>query len=158
MTFEEIYQQYSKKVFRVCMGFVNDYDRAKDLMQETFISVWQNLPSLRNEAHVGTWIFRIATNNCLRLIEKDKRGKKTDLDINLPQIEHDSNEGRFELLHRCIAELDETERIIISLVLEDLPQADIATIVGVSDNNIRVKIFRIREKLAKKIKDYGGFD
>ena len=158
MTFEEIYQQYSKKVFRVYMGFVNDYDRAKDLMQDTFIAVWQNLPAFRKEAQIGTWIFRIATNHCLRVIEKDKKSIRTEVTDNLPEVEPDTHEARYQLLHKCIAELEETERIIISLVLEDLPQADIASIVGVSDNNIRLKIFRIREKLAKKIKEHGGFN
>ncbi|HYG02725.1 MAG TPA: RNA polymerase sigma factor [Chryseosolibacter sp.] len=158
MTFEEIYKQYSKKVFRVCLGFLNDYDRAKDVMQDTFIAVWQNLSKFREEANVGTWVFRIATNNCLKAIEKSKRTDHSNLVMDIPDIVHDNAEAKFELLHKCIAELEETERIIISLVLEDLSQADIASIVGTSDGNIRVKIFRIREKLAQKIKDYGGFN
>jgi RNA polymerase sigma-70 factor (ECF subfamily) len=48
------------------MGYVNDYDLAQDLAQETFILVWQKLESLRNESSIGTWIFRIVTKHCLR--------------------------------------------------------------------------------------------
>ena len=70
MQFEEIYQTFSPKVYRLCMGYVNNADWAKDLVQETFIAVWQNLPKFRNESSVSTWIFRIATNNCLRQLEK----------------------------------------------------------------------------------------
>ena len=44
------------------MGYVNDYGLAQDMAQETFVAVWQKLSSFRNEAAVGTWIFRIATN------------------------------------------------------------------------------------------------
>jgi RNA polymerase sigma-70 factor (ECF subfamily) len=60
------------------MGYVNDYDLAQDLAQETFIIVWQKLETFRNESSIGTWIFRIASNNCLRQIEK-KIGFKAEL-------------------------------------------------------------------------------
>ena len=53
------------------MGFVNDYDIAQDLAQETFIIVWQKLETFRKESSIGTWIFRIASNNCLRQLEKE---------------------------------------------------------------------------------------
>ena len=48
MDFEEIYMQYSPQVFRVCMGYINDYEFARDITQETFIAVWQNLSSFKN--------------------------------------------------------------------------------------------------------------
>ena len=158
MDFEEIYSLYSPQIFRVCMGYVNDADQAKDLTQETFISVWRNLSTFRNESKISTWIFRIATNNCLRAIEKSKRVIHTELPVNLPDIPEESKEGQLAFLYNCIAELEETDRIIISLVLEDLPQAEIADIVGVSNANIRVKVHRIKEKLATKFKKHGQFD
>ena len=65
------------------MGFVNDYDIAQELAQETFIIVWQKLETFRNESSIGTWIFRIASNNCLRQLEKEKRFQKSDLPIHL---------------------------------------------------------------------------
>lgn len=155
--FEEIYQQYSPQVFRVCMGYVNDADQARDLVQETFIAVWRNLASFRNGSKISTWIFRIATNNCLRAIEKSKRLIKTELPVNLPEIIEESPEEKLRFLYRCIAELEEIDRILISLVLEDLPQAEIASIVGLSNANVRVKVHRIKEKLSLKFKEHGQF-
>ena len=73
MEFEAIYREYWSKVFRLCMGYVNDYGLAQDMAQETFVAVWQKLSSFRNEAAVGTWIFRIATNRCLRQLERQSR-------------------------------------------------------------------------------------
>ena len=81
--FEEIYSQYSPQVFRVCMGYTNDHEQAKDLTQEIFISVWKNLSSFKGGSKIGTWIFRIATNNCLRAIEKSKRMVTTEIPDNL---------------------------------------------------------------------------
>ncbi|MBX9888043.1 MAG: RNA polymerase sigma factor [Flavobacteriaceae bacterium] len=155
MDFEQLYELYWEKIFRLCMGFVNDYDTAQDLAQETFIIVWEKQDTFRNEANIGTWIFRIASNNCLRQIEKEKRIIKTDLPSNLVEERSRSLEPQILFLYKCIADLSETDRIIISLELEDVKQAEIAKIVGLSEANVRVKIHRIKEKLTKKFKENG---
>ncbi|WP_079243235.1 RNA polymerase sigma factor [Chryseobacterium indologenes] len=155
MAFEEIYELYWQRIFRLCMGYVNDTEIAQDLAQETFIIVWQQLPKFRNESSVGTWIFRIASNNCLRQIEKEKKFTKTDLPINLEEKKQESMEPQIQMLYQFISELPETDRIIISLELEEIKQAEIAHIVGLSESNIRVKIHRIKEKLTQKFKENG---
>jgi len=83
MNFEEIYKSYWQKIFRLCMGYVNDYELAQDMAQETFIIVWQQLSKFRNEASISTWIFRIASNNCLRQIEKQNRFPRAVLPLDL---------------------------------------------------------------------------
>jgi RNA polymerase sigma-70 factor (ECF subfamily) len=155
MNFEDIYTTYWQKIFRLCLGFTNNNDLAQDIAQETFIIVWQQLPKFRNEANIGTWIFRIASNNCLRQIERENRFPKSALPINLNEEKEEDIEPKIQLLYKFIAELPETDRIIISLELENIKQSDIANIVGLSEANIRVKIHRIKEKLTKKFKQNG---
>jgi RNA polymerase sigma-70 factor (ECF subfamily) len=158
MVFEEIYRSYWQKIFRLCMGYVNDHELAADMAQETFVIVWQQLPKFRNEANIGTWIFRIASNNCLRQLEKQKRFQKGKLPLNLADEKQSSLEPQIQFLYKCIAELPETERIIISLELEEVKQAEIANILGLSEANVRVKIHRIKEKLTQKFKENGKRD
>lgn len=153
MVFEDIYKAYWQKIFRLCMGYINDYDLAQDMAQETFIIVWQQLPKFRNEANISTWIFRIASNKCLRQIEKKTRFIKAELPINLKQEKEENIEPQIQFLYKCISELPETDRIIISLELENIKQSEIAIIVGLSEVNIRVKIHRIKEKLTQKFKE-----
>jgi RNA polymerase sigma-70 factor (ECF subfamily) len=155
MAFEEIYELYWQRIFRLCMGYVNDTELAQDLAQETFIIVWQQLPKFRNESSIGKWIFRIASNNCLRQIEKEKKFAKADLPVNLEEKKQESMELQIQMLYQYISELPETDRIIISLELEEVKQAEIAHIVGLSESNIRVKIHRIKEKLTQKFKENG---
>lgn len=155
MKFEDIYKTYWDRIFRLCMGFVNDYDIAQDLAQETFIIVWQKLETFRNESGIGTWIFRIASNNCLRQMERQKRFPKSPLPLHLTEEKQYSLEPQIQFLYKCIAELPETDRIIISLELEDVKQSEIAKIVGLSETNTRVKIHRIKEKLTQKFKENG---
>jgi RNA polymerase sigma-70 factor (ECF subfamily) len=154
MVFEEIYRDYWNKVFRICMGYVNDHDWAKDIAQETFITIWKQLPKFRNESAIGTWIFRIASNHCLRQIERQNKMPRTEMPEQIEDKVEPDTESKTQFLYQCIAELPETDRIIISLELEDVKQAEIASIVGLSETNIRVKVHRIKEKLAKKFERY----
>lgn len=153
MVFEDLYKAYWQKIFRLCMGYVNDYDLAQDMVQETFIIVWQQLPKFRNESKISTWIFRIATNNCLRQIERQDRFVKTELPIDLKEEKIENTEPKIQFLYKCISELPETDRIVISLELENINQSEIAGIVGLSEGNIRVRIHRIKEKLIQKFKE-----
>lgn len=154
MEFETIYKAYWDKVFRLCMGYVNDCTLAQDMAQDIFIKVWQHLPDFRGEASPGTWIFRIATNYCLRQLEREGRFASVELPDHLTDDERTDIELRVSLLYKFISELPEVDRIIISLELEDVKQADIAQIVGLSESNIRVKVHRIKIQLANKFKAY----
>ena len=157
MNFETIYKTYWQKVFRVCMGYANDTAAAKDLAQETFIKVWKQLPNFKNESSIGTWIFRIASNTCLRQIQKDKKMPKSELPLEIKDEILETNiEKDIQLLYQYISELQEVERIIISLELEDMNQKEIAEIVGLSEGNVRVKIHRIKEKLTQKFNKNGN--
>lgn len=156
MNFEEIYAAYYPKVFRLSMGYLNDHDTAQDITQETFIKIWQQLPKFRKESSIGTWIFKIASNNCLRQIENNNRRSKTKAGFRMTQntATTTSIDEPMEFLYNCISKLPELERIIISLELENVQQKDIATIVGISEGNVRVKIHRIKQKLKEQFQQY----
>lgn len=152
MDFEAIYKNYWQQIFRLCMGYTNDYEMAKDMAQETFIAVWKQLPGFRHEASIGTWIYRIATNLCLRHIEKVKRYPIAEFPEHLQEENYYNLEPNIKLLYQFIAELPEIDRIIISLELENIKQTEIADITGMTEANIRVRIHRIKEKLTQKFK------
>lgn len=154
MNFEDIYKDFWQKVFRICMGYVNDQHAAKDLAQESFIKVWTQLPKFRNESSIGTWIYRITANTCLRQVQKEKKMPKSELPYEIKEEAIETSiERNLQFLHQCISRLPEIERIIISLELEDVNQKEIAKIVGISESNVRVKIHRIKEKLTQKFKE-----
>lgn len=153
MSFDEIYQQYWQKIFRLCLGYVSDFSLAQDMAQETFIIVWEQLPKFRKESSIGTWIYRIASNHCLRQIEKGKRMPKSKLPFNLQEETTQTPDPKIQLLYRYISELPETDRILISLELEGVKQKEIAEILGVSHGNVRIKTLRIKKKLMLKFKE-----
>ena len=115
--------------------------------------MWTNLSKFRNEASIGTWIFRIASNICLRQIERSKKNITSELPFQIEEKQEESNDTQIAFLYKCISELPETDRLIISLVLEEQPQKEIADILGISEGNIRVKIHRIKQLLTKKFNE-----
>jgi RNA polymerase sigma-70 factor (ECF subfamily) len=82
----------------------------------------------------------------------------TELPTDLSMPDDEDVEKKLAYLYRCIAELEETDRIILSLELEGIQQAEIAVIVGISHGNVRTKLYRIKEKLTSKFKRHGQFE
>ena len=158
--FKEIFTANSKRIYHLCYGYTGDDDAANDLMQETFMKVWQNLDKFRNQAMISTWIYRIAVNTCLSWLRVEKRQAKDELTENIIETKGEEISEKNEqvaLLYKCIAQLEETERIIISMVLDELPYPEIAEISGVSEGNLRVKIHRIKNKLTEIYNRYERF-
>jgi len=155
--FENIYKINHPKVIRLCLGYANgDNMFAKDLTQEVFIKVWENLGSFRNESNISTWIYRITVNTCLISF----RNKRTVNGFNhLNNIEDTSDKSieenkdqKLKQLYKCINKLNKDNKGIILLELEGLPQKEIAEIMGLSHEAIRVRVHRIKNELTKCVK------
>ncbi len=155
--FKELFKANSKKIFHLCYGYSGDNDAANDLLQETFLKVWQNLDKFRNQAMISTWIYRIAVNTCLTYLRSEKRQAKdeiTPLLADTKREEFSEKNEQVALLYKCIAKLEESERIIVTMVLDELPYPEIAEISGISEGNLRVKIHRIKQKLTELYNHY----
>lgn len=147
---------YASRIFRVCLGYFNDAEKAKDITQETFITVFEHFDTLENKGNIAGWIYRIATNKCLRQLENEKRSRVIT-GVNFSGIEDSepfSEEGKLVKLRQAISRLSEPDRIIIGLYLEELSQDKIAEIVGLSHAHVRVKIHRIKEILFQKMRKH----
>lgn len=150
--FKTIFQANSKKIYHLCFGYTGDDDSANDLLQETFLKVWQNLDKFREQSQISTWIYRIAVNTCLTYLKKEKKQQKEELTPNIIDTtveEFSPKQEQVRILYTCISQLEENERLIITMVMDELPYAEIAEISGISEGNLRVKIHRIKQKLTE---------
>ncbi len=156
--FTNLYNEYGEGIKKLCLGYTGDGVLAQDLLQETFIAVWNNMQKFRGDAKWSTWIYRIAANTCLAHLRKKK---DTVMDVAnsvlamLPD-EVNTKEQEIKLLYKCISRLAETDRLIITLVMEDKPYQEIATITGITENNLRVKIHRIKKQLTQIYNSHAG--
>lgn len=152
--YKELYTAHYPKVMRLCLGYVaGDQDIAKDLTQEIFIKIWENLENFRSESSISTWIYRISVNTCLSKLRTGKKSSRTVAIADVPEIveEHSNADREIQLvqLYECIQKLSETNRAIILLVLEGLPQNEISEIIGIKHDAIRTRIHRIKSQLTK---------
>ena len=157
LRFEEIYNANYQRVLRICRGYVNgDEDLAKDLTQEVFIKVWSCLKSFRNESNIATWIYRITVNTCMLQFRKKKFFKEKDALDALSSSEAESHmpkECQLKKMYQCINKLSKENKAIILLELEGLPQKEIAAVMGVSHEAIRVRVHRIKSSLTKCVQN-----
>ena len=130
--FETIYHQHQPMVLQMCLGFVKgDKDIANDLLQEVFISVWNNLEKFKGASTYKTWIYRITVNTCLQYIKNEKK------EIN--DIEKQT-EFIFEAIDSILKEADSSLDNVVK------------TVIYVKDVNDFSKISPIRNKYFEKSK------
>lgn len=156
-TFQTLHSDYHSMVHTLCRGFMKgDSDLAADLTQDVFINIWNALPGYRAEASYKTWIYRITVNTCLLQIRKDKKKVNVPLETAVHTEETDTGSKQVEaeqILYRAIGKLDEVERLIIMMVLDEVEYEEIANIMGITENNLRVKIHRIKTRLKTLIEN-----
>ncbi len=142
------------KLYRICSIYSDDNEDSKDLFQEVLVNIWKSMSSFKGNSSIGTWMFRIALNVCLRFKSKYTKNQKrfirldslTISNIGSEKEEANSNE-KLLALRKCIKKLNEGDKAIVALYLEGLAYREISDILGLSENHIAVKIKRIKSKL-----------
>ena len=137
-------------------GYERDPSRQQDLIQEIWLAVWQALPRFRNECSERTFVFRIAHNRAVSHIEHWQRRQTDVLDDAAPipapgpDPEHSlSQQQRHERLRAAVQALPIGLRQVVVLTLEGLSNAEVADVVGISENNVAVRLTRARAALSR---------
>jgi RNA polymerase sigma-70 factor (ECF subfamily) len=156
--FKSLYDQYYPMVKQLCTGYMKgDINSAEDITQDVFINIWNGFENFRSEASYKTWIYRIAVNTCLLHLRSTSKLQATT-ELNEVHLERTAeviySEERFRLLYKAIGALPPVDRLIIMMVLDELPYEEIGTITGISQVNLRVKIYRIKNKIRELVKQY----
>lgn len=134
------------------MAYTDNEAQAKDYLQETFIKVWQHIHQYRGDAKISTWIYRIAVNTCLSNIRSAKNKMPEELNPHFDTADDNCSgfkEQHITNLYKAIHQLPETDRLIISMVLEEITYEEIAATINITEGNLRVKIHRIKQELTK---------
>lgn len=154
--FETLMKRYTSQVYGAALRLVKDEENAQEVTQMAFIQAYRQLDSWRGE-NFGAWVTIIANHIALRMLEKEKRRQTEPLDDNTdaPDETYDEQkEQRLQSLEAAVAQLPEADRQIIQWhYYEGVPLQTIAQRVGQTENNIKVRIFRIRERLKMKIEN-----
>ncbi len=112
------------------------------------------MDTFREESSITTWVYRIAVNTCLMELRKSKPETTravTSQVVSEPQTD-DSQQEKILLLNNCISQLEPVNKLIILLVLENTAYNEIASITGLNETALRVRIHRIKKRLTKCVK------
>jgi len=140
-------------VHKICRIYCDTPEAHEDLFQEIVLQLWKSFDSFKGESKFSTWMYRVGLNTAITLIrKKDKTINTTSIEngsfFNLRANDHDEeHEEKLKLLYICIKKLNDVERALVLLYLEDLPYREIAETMGVSEVNARVKMNRAKTRL-----------
>lgn len=145
-------------IHKVCRMYCDNSEHRKDLFQEILIQLWKSYPSFRNESKFSTWMYRVAINVALQDLRKIKKENSFFVQTNQFVEEPEENNSslydeKLAQMYRAIAYLNKVEKAIVMLYLDNKKNDEIAEIIGITQNYVRVKMNRIKLKLSKKIKE-----
>ena len=149
--FNQLVRENKSTIYTVCYMFSQDEDEVSDLFQETLINIWKGIDGFREESKVSTWIYRVALNTCLLQERKKKKEVKRvplKMDVNFFE-DNDANSAQVRQLHQRIGQLGLVDRAIVMLWLEGMSYEEIGSVMGITAQNVGVKLFRIKEQLKK---------
>jgi RNA polymerase sigma-70 factor, ECF subfamily len=163
--FEDIIKKYSSRICSVCYGIIHNYEDARDLSQEIFIKVFDNLNRFNRQSSFYTWLYRIAVNMAIdhqRKFGKIRKMEAPDLypaeDTRKPGQGPRDSLKRKEMglmIRKAIDELPEDQKKVIVLrELNDMPYGEIAKVMSCSEGTVMSRLHYARKKLQEKLKGY----
>ncbi len=145
-------ERHQNIIHKVCKLYANDREAHNDLFQEITIQLWKAYPKFRGEAKLSTWMYRVALNTAITLYRKNKRILQTqNIDglIHKVKVEEydDTEEKQLQLLYEAVRQLNDIDKALVFLYLEDKDYEEISEMLGITEVNARVKMNRVKVKL-----------
>jgi len=141
---------------KICRIYAFDEASHKDLFQEISIQLWKAYPKFRGDAKFSTWMYRVALNTAISLYRKKKRSISTssisEFEFKISSETYDDQtEANLKLMYQAIKELNDIDKALVFLYLEERNYKEIADTLGISEVNARVKMNRVKKKLKELI-------
>ncbi len=156
--FENHISEHTLLIHKVCRIYAYTSDDRKDLFQEIVIQLWKAYPRFRGESKFSTWMYRVAINTAITGLRKQKDFITSYEPAALPANMSDNSnteaeEERLQQLYAAIEQLNQIEKAIVMLYMEDKSYEEMEDIMGMSQGNLRVKMSRIKDKLRQLAKN-----
>jgi RNA polymerase sigma-70 factor (family 1) len=157
--FNQLVVKYQKKVYWHIRRIVIDHDDADDIVQDVFIKAWENLSSFRQESNIFTWLYRIATNECINFLNKKKRRSLipfADVEYQLSKslesdVYYNGNEIQ-KKLQNAILKLPEKQRIVFNMkYYDELKYEEMAEILDTSVGALKASFHHAVKKIEEEI-------
>jgi RNA polymerase sigma-70 factor (ECF subfamily) len=138
--------QYKALIFKIIRSYAFTPMDREDLFQDISLQVWRSIPSFRGDCAITTWLYRVSLNTAIRFSRREKKRIASNILIDSETHEDD----RLQWMYNEIAKLNEIDRSITLLMLEDYSYKEMANIIGITESNIGVRINRIKKQLLER--------
>lgn len=161
--FGDMIKQYTEPLYWQIRRLVQSHEDANDLLQNTFLKAWQSIDLFRGDASLSTWLHKIAINESLTFLDKNRRHNKLSIDDEearlIDSIEADTNVDGNELskeLRKAVAMLPEKQRIVFNMrYYDEMPYEEMSTILGTSVGGLKANYHQAVKKIEKYFQDLG---
>ncbi len=173
MTFDEIYTTYGKRVLNLAFRLVGDEEAARDLTQDVFLKVYQNLSEFNHRSQIYTWIYRIAINHFINYLKREKKRRwLLIMDNNIIDLVTSNNASQlfsYPPQPDHLIEKSERDNIVLALVnslplkyrvplvlqrYDGMSTKEIATTLNLTVSAVETRIHRAKQKLIKKLEPW----
>ena len=150
-------EEYQPLIRKVSFMYGQNSAESDDMFQEICIQVWRAYPQFKGDSKFSTWLYRVAINTAISWIRKEKKHRLDNREDeklfgvydDTPFYEREEKKEQISALHRAIKKLNDVDRTLVLLYLEEVAYAEIAEILGLTVNNIKVKMNRVKKRLKK---------
>jgi RNA polymerase sigma-70 factor, ECF subfamily len=148
-------------MWKVVRAFTATSEDREDLLQEILLQLWTSLPAFRGEAKESTWIYRVSFNTALAWGRDERRRRlkhEAFLELNIaPEAashphEKSQEDEMVEMLYAAIRQLPRLDASLALMHLDGVSYREMSEVLGISENNVGVKLNRIRTHLAEQLK------
>lgn len=160
--FAALVDRYKDMIFTLSLKMLQNREEAEEAAQDTFIKTYKSLNRFKGDSKFSTWIYKITYNNCLDRLKKQKRNRPvvaidefTEHQVKslMNVLETIEENERKEMIKNCLDLLPAEESFLLTLYyFNENSLKEISSIIGINENNVKIKLFRSRKKLAGILK------
>ena len=155
IAFEKQIREHEALIHKICRMYAYEEADRQDLFQEIVIHLWKAYSTFKGHSKFSTWLYRVAINTAITGLRRQKdfitSYEPGQLPVHLPE-EKGPEEEQSTALYTAISQLNDIEKAIVMLYLEDRSYEEMEEILGFSQGNLRVRMSRIKDKLRQLTK------
>lgn len=152
--FSKLIAEHQGIIHKITYVYAYSVEDREDLFQEICLQLWKSHSRFKNKSKFSTWIYRVALNTAINYIKKRERNiQPVVLDRDYPSNDDRSEEENLEVMFDAISRLNQFNKAVIILWLEENSYDEIASILGLSKSNVSVRLVRIKKQLSVMIND-----
>jgi RNA polymerase sigma-70 factor, ECF subfamily len=150
VTYINLVQMHAGIIHKVINLYVDNFEDRKDLYQEVLLQAWKSFQTFKGDSTFSTWLYKVCLNTVLTYRKREVKLRQIMTEVDVPEYPPDKSNA--ELLYYLVRQLNDVDRMLMSLHLEGYKNVEIAEITGITQTNVNVKIFRLKEQIIEQFK------